>query len=427
MLNPFKKHCETLLVLVSHSLLDEAFELDHVLHELEVLASLLDVLRLDLSLLSSLDGRLESTHVRPRHRVLILVLLDQLNQVSFLGLARLDLVTVAVTLLKDELLEIILVGATTIVHVLERKVSLVRALLLGSLAIIRDLAESLLFSVNLLLEYLVNSFLLIITSLARVLADLRHDDLARASEVLQELLDLVVHVIEGLREQDSSDHLFFFSHGGALRRSLSALSRRLTTFATLGSGRHFFLVLLADAVSLLAERRLLLLSELLTKLLLLLRNELKARRLGLLSSARLFSLPATLELALAILLVRVLDQRQRFAAVHLDAPADILTLLIDSFALGPFIQIEQRLNHVVVLDLVALCSSLVSQALVAAEHEVRQSDLIVASLRVDGLAIVEHVDAEVLGLVLLQLTLLDFLAFGRIDLSKLRKLLVTLE
>ena len=66
-------------------------------------------------------------------------------------------------------------------------------------------------------------------------------------------------------------------------------------------------------------------------------------------------------------------------------------MLVLSLALGPEVQQEDSLNHVIVLDFLAfLISRSVREALVAAEEEIREINLILAFLGVDDLSIVEN-------------------------------------
>ena len=70
-------------------------------------------------------------------------------------------------------------------------------------------------------------------------------------------------------------------------------------------------------------------------------------------------------------------------------------MLVLSLAFGPEVQQEDSLNHVIVLNFLAfLISRSVREALVAAEEEIREVNLILAFLGVDYLSIVENLKSE---------------------------------
>lgn len=74
------------------------------------------------------------------------------------------------------------------------------------------------------------------------------------------------------------------------------------------------------------------------------------RKLGLLSTSWLFSLPLRLESFLFILLVSIFDQCKSLTAVHLDLPSNVIRFFALGFASWPFMEIEECLNHIIVFD-----------------------------------------------------------------------------
>lgn len=61
-------------------------------------------------------------------------------------------------------------------------------------------------------------------------------------------------------------------------------------------------------------------------------------------------------------------------------------------------EIEECLDHIIVLDFFVGVLRGVGQSIVAPEHEVTESDLVVAFLSVNAFAVVENVDSEIFGL-----------------------------
>lgn len=235
------------------------------------------------------------------------------------------------------------------------------------------------------------SFLLLST-LARSLLHSFDDELACSGKVVEELLDLGVDVIARNRVYNLVlDLLNDLSGGGTL-----SFRRRLAlVLAALGRSVGL-LVLLTDAGSLFVKDSQFFLRELFAELLLLLEQELLAREGGFLSPTRLLFLPTLLQRCLAVFLVRILNDSDSLAAVDLHLPSNLSRLVVLRLALGPFVQVKQGLNDVVVLDLSSLLGRLVAKAGVTAEVEVRERDLIVAHLLVDHFVVVKHLNAEVL-------------------------------
>jgi len=74
------------------------------------------------------------------------------------------------------------------------------------------------------------------------------------------------------------------------------------------------------------------------------------RKLSLLSTSWLFSLPLRLESFLFILLVSIFDQGKSLTAVHLDLPSNVIGFFALGFACWPLVEIEECLNHIIVFD-----------------------------------------------------------------------------
>ena len=103
-------------------------------------------------------------------------------------------------------------------------------------------------------------------------------------------------------------------------------------------------------------------------------------------------LPAALERLFSIFLICVFDKGDCLRGEPFHAPRDVLSLLTISLAFRPHVQVEERLNHVVMF-LSKFILGLVKS--IRSEHKIGEINLIPAFLLEDYLIVVENLHFKV--------------------------------
>lgn len=182
-------------------------------------------------------------------------------------------------------------------------------------------------------------------------------DQAFTLKVFEERDDAGVDVAGGLREDALLRLILILSfHLGGRGSLCSFLWIGLGWSLTLGalaSSRLLFHILLADAFAALFEHFKLLFSQLRARFLLLEKRIALSAPGGLFGTARIGSFPTGLQSLLTVLLVSILDKSERLRVEHLDGPVNTFSLIVLRLALGPEMEEEDSLDHIVVLDFLA--------------------------------------------------------------------------
>lgn len=217
--------------------------------------------------------------------------------------------------------------------------------------------------------------------------------------MLEELLNFIVDVILSFWIDNFRAFILFLnSSWGSFSWwcTFTFSGRSFSSFASLSC--CILLILLSYSFSLLIDNSKLFLCQSFSCLLFLFENELLSRDLSFFSSAWFISFPLSLKSLLSVFLIGVFNDSQCLTAVDFDLPSNLGRIIVSSFTFRPFMQVEQSLNHVVVLNFRIWIRTLFNslrESIIASEHNMTNCDLVIPSAAMNFLTIVKDIDSEV--------------------------------